>query len=150
MADFHPIAVHFPVAFLTVYALAQLATLHPRVQKIAWWPPLVKFLLVVGTLGTVGAFVTGKLIELRMGGDAGRLMETHGAFGFYTLVGSLAVTAATFHPRLRTRVPEWLMHAFAAVLLTLVTITGALGGALAYGTEADPIVSVVYRFLIGN
>lgn len=156
--NFHIIFVHFPIAILTVYGLLELV----RVKKILlrpYWFHLKAFLVVIGSGSAVLAYATGSLIEDEF---RGRLVETHSFFGGLTIAyfGAIALLyfcawlgreqflpADKFGKSL-ARIERFLagawMPLFALIGLTIVTITGALGGAIAYGPDIDPVSKFVY------
>lgn len=162
--DFHPITVHFPVALLTVYSLMEIIRLPLFTRQSFWFPTKVIF-LVLGTAGALVSLQTGEIAE-RLGnleGDA--LVQKHAQFGFitsyfYLLLSASAVITwcakagqrwcATSWGGLMVRIARFLADSpftivLAIVGLGLITIVGALGGAIVYGPKSrDPIIGLVY------
>lgn len=172
--NFHPIFVHFPIALLTLYAILELA----RFKKLTNWEPFfyIKMALVFfGTLGTLPSLMSGEAIEHQFEvGNLKTLVETHAAWATGTawLFGIIALgylvvwvnrtgafPKATQHPiisplwRLLTRLSDALIArnlviALALIGLLAITVTGALGGAIAYGPDIDPAAQFFYNLLI--
>lgn len=79
-------------------------------------------------------------------------------FGLYSLLYIIKLAAdwkGSEYPLLQKLVTKsekirggWLMFVAALIGLWMVSITGALGGAIAYGPNIDPFVSIVYHWLI--
>ena len=164
----HPIIVHFPVALLTVYALAELARFKFVLAK-----PYVFYvkavLVIVGALGAGAAYLSGDLVAEQIGETP--LIETHSQWGIATAIifGAIALSYAVLWiererkpasqpttvgawPKL-VRLAKMLVETPAApvaalVGLACVTVTGALGGAIVYGPDIDPFVKVIYGLLI--
>ncbi len=134
----------------------------------------MSFLVIVGALGSVGGYLTGLGIEPEFRGAGAQfdaLLDAHMFWATATLV--LSVLFALLHAVvLFIKPPEELalaavkpgfrlwLRKFAfrlthlpfsalvgSVLLCVITVTGALGGAIAYGRDADPLVAFVIRFL---
>ncbi|USN94539.1 MAG: hypothetical protein H6791_02130 [Candidatus Nomurabacteria bacterium] len=55
----HPILVHLPIAFLTIYALAEIFTIR-RLKFSNTWFYIKSFLLLIGFLGTRLALMSGE------------------------------------------------------------------------------------------
>jgi hypothetical protein len=172
--NLHPIFVHFPIALLTLYALLELA----RFKKLAHWEPFfyIKMAIVFfGSLGTLPSLMSGEAIEHQFEtGNLGTLVETHAAWAtgtawlfFVITLGYLitwvnrtgAFPRATQHRiispfwKLLTKLGDALIKrnlvvALALIGLFAVTVTGALGGAIAYGPDIDPAAQFFYNLLI--
>lgn len=166
--NFHPILVHFPIALLTVYALLEVASLIKPIRDRAYVFYVKAVFLLGGTLAAIPAYLTGYLQKQTMqpGTTFYRVMIIHSHWALATIVifACLAVVyAAAWLCREWTRMPEglkkillWhryatetvLVAAVALIGLAAVTVTGALGGSLAYGPDVDPIVSFIYKLLV--
>ncbi len=177
--NIHPLLVHFPIALLTIYALMELVPfarfrLHPH------WRSVKAFLCVVGSVSAFIAAQSGEMIEGSfLGGSRDKLIETHSLFAnisiyiFVVLGVSYLVWWLSQRPdswfqrsvvdRLRLRKVWLILQKIAAFALwgpvaagialaglIAITITGALGGAIAHGPQVDPFVSVIYGLLIGK
>ncbi len=165
----HPLLVHFPVAMFTVFAFLEFL---PE-KKIAKYIDInIKyhiglFLLVVGVAGASAALASGEAIE-----DSFRalnyIVEVHSAFATATtwIFGALLfayifkyIARLQFWTNLQKqfsflqfvqKLANVLFQRQVRLLLAIIglisiSITGALGGAIAYGPEIDPFVSFVYN-----
>jgi len=168
--NLHPMLVHFPIALLTIYALLELV----RVKKLlesATWLAIKTIFVVFGSLGALAAVLTGDVAADLIGETA--LSELHSSFGVATawIFGVLAVIYLVVffdrYARLRVSVVlsetsklrqickkvidsaglvqrSLFMPLVALGGLIMVTITGALGGAIVYGPDIDPAVRFIY------
>lgn len=166
----HPLLVHFPVALLTIYAIAELLCFRVLQSKPYWF--FVKALLViVGSASAAVAFMSGDEIEdqFQRIAEIARLVEVHAGFALATCIVFGVLAAAYLVQWIQresiraqtTKQPIWIglntvtknvlrrliVVPLALAGLLLVTITGALGGAIAYGPDIDPIVSAIYNVI---
>lgn len=166
--NLHPVLVHFPIALLTIYAVLELASLMKPVRERAYVFYVKSSVLLLGALAAVPTYVTGyiQLGTAQPGTELYRAMIMHYRFATVTLIifGFLALAyASAWLLREWAALPEaWKRRLawhrkvtespFAAVLalcgLVAVTVTGALGGAMVYGPDIDPIVSILYKLLV--
>lgn len=161
--NLHPALVHFPIALLTVYAMFELARL-PFITRTTWWFPLKSALVILGAAAAIPTYFTGWIQERAAAevGEVPKLLATHGDFALYTVI-VFAVLAlahivhlrpAQLPPKLVAVAEKILTAPFAVPLALLgllcVTVTGALGGAMIYGPDVDPAVSIIYNLLIGE
>ncbi len=167
--DIHPIVVHFPIALLTIYSGMELFVYGTLQQKL-WWVPMKRFLLIIGTIGGFFAILTGGVAaDVYEQTDTMALVEMHELFaqlsiGLYALLMIrecllLSLEEGWIHEPLRlcgcpSQKFETMIHRFFPSLLTpffssiafiALSITGALGGAIVYGPNVDPIVSFFYH-----
>jgi len=172
--NIHPIFVHFPIAFLTVYAVCELIWIK-RLRNNEIWQGIKAALLGFGILGAFVALRTGELVAETVGGGGNQLIATHSSwanittliFGFAALVYlivyveryfgidiSRKLNPAGWYIRVfnfKTRAAKIIWRSpFIAILalagLIAVTITGALGAAMVYGPDTDPVVKIIYSF----
>lgn len=173
MNNFHLIAVHFPIAFLTLYAVLEIISLR-RMRALGYWWHLKAILAIVGTIALWGTRQTGEMIEAEFA-YIKNVVEVHALWancttGIFTVLGvsyAIAWINRSYGEaivRISWLVAVWkLFVKISAVVLSrgvssilaglglvAITITGALGGAIANGPDIDPIVRIVYRFLIGT
>lgn len=156
--DLHPMIVHFPVALLTVYALLEIARL-PMFRRSVWWFPVKTVFLLLGWLGSVAAVTTGLTTSeaARITGEWPKLIAVHKNFGIATLVvfGVIALAYVFAAQKKDNAFSKFILRAPVVIPLALlglafVTITGALGGAMAYGADVDPVVSIMYKLFVGG
>jgi uncharacterized membrane protein len=159
--NIHPIFVHFPLAFLTVYAAFEIVRL-PFFTQESWYKPVKKALLYIGTLMSFITLQTGESAEHLMK-VRNPLVETHSTWATVSVwifvviaVGYLLETCATktWFARLSFLLPigkiiRTLAPLLAFVGLVAITVAGALGGAIVYGPDVDPIVKFIYGIVIG-
>ncbi len=169
--NIHPALVHFPIALLTVYAVLELARFRFFVGRPYWFHLKAAFLLL-GLAGALLARQTGEFVAEQIDRNAPvfAIIEKHALFanltGLIFGVLGLAYFMVLFEreawlPNIRAKFPrvvgfanEFLASPVAPLValagLLAVTITGALGGAMVYGPNTDPVVSFVYQLLIGQ
>jgi len=163
----HQLFVHFPIAFLSLYAILELI----RFKRFVTFPSafyMKATLLFFGILGAVAALLTGDLDSHNYGESVRPLINTHEMFAQITFVIFLIIACAyaieyvsRSHQKLLERnhrinrtiagirriMSPTLVVFFAFVGLITLTITGGLGAAIAYGPHADPIVSFFVNIL---
>lgn len=163
----HPIFVHFPIALLTVYTLLEVVR-FPIIKRQAWWFYVKSVLLIAGMLGGFAALQTGDLAEEGFRGTPTMtLVRIHSTYAAATMwvYGILALlyviewldrdvtnqsvrNSLTILLRIKNALFRPSILVLASIVgLVLVTITGALGGALVYGGDVDPVVSFFYHLL---
>ena len=165
--NIHPIVVHFPIALLIVYAVCELL----RFRKITGqphWFYLKAFLVIVGVLGAFVAYQAGAAIEHLFEAEYGEVMRVHALFARISIM-LFGILAASYFiawlnrlktinssswrmlTRIQTLVLETPVAIVSAVLgIAAISITGALGAAIAHGPDMDPFVSFVYKIFIGQ
>lgn len=168
MGSLHPAIVHIPIGLLFLYSLVEIALLF--IPKYRTKLEAGKYLmLMVGTFGGFLALQTGDALEDLYAGVA--LVDMHALFAASTmwvyaiLAGAFTIVYLEKWPPI-ARVFErssfftlvWhrlfliihyivrqpLLVLFAIAGLGLLTITGALGGAITHGPDADPFVRFIY------
>lgn len=170
MASLHPLVVHFPVALLSVYAVAELVRFR-RVAQQPYWFYFKATLAVLGSIGALVARQTGESIEEALeasGGPIPRLIEIHSTWSLVAtwIFAVLAVAYLLAWIRRDGRlwgqklgaagdwagklVSTWPSAILALAGLAAITATGALGAALVYGPGVDPAVNAIYRLLVGQ
>ena len=167
--NIHPAIVHFPVALLTLYAILELIPVRLYTKSSwSWVHPVKVFLLFFGVVFAKIALLTGETLEHAVRQNVPQilyLVERHSFFANITITifGLLALAylfELSFVKRLRIKFPKWIEYIISVylkifcrpvrVLLALggliaVSITGALGGSLAYGFSNDPFTAFVYH-----
>lgn len=137
------------------------------------WENIKAFLVIVGTILALPTLQTGEWAEGVIrgasssprafeGSSVGKLIEMHSTFADVTVivfsilaVGYLArFLWQTANPKVQKFVfintiqnivlNKWIAPILALVGLIAVTITGALGGAITYGPDVDPVVKLIY------
>lgn len=167
--NIHPLFVHFPIALLVLYAVLEVLWFK-TLKTQSWWWNIKALLLGIGVLGGFAALQTGEMAEeLR---ERSQLIEVHSTYADVTvwIFGALAVMYIVAGIRMyfgsyvqtgvvgRTftffsaieRVVVRIVPLLACVGLVTLMVTGALGGAIVYGPDTDPVVSFIYSVIIGN
>lgn len=129
----HPMLVHFPIALVIFGFLAELIFLflkrEVRISKMGY------YLLIVGTLTALLAWLTGNFFTSPMSGAAGRMKESHELFATITLI-LLLVTSILRTAILMMKIKYPILKTISFILYALasiaVSITGYLGGTLVY------------------
>ncbi len=167
--NIHPIFVHFPIALLSLYAVFEILSL-PMLTRLQWWFPTKAVLLFAGMIGGLIADQTGELAEaIYRGSPTMSLIRLHSTYAeaalwVYGVLAALyfieclrrlqissllpAVLQKSWQYLIRIeqmlfRVPLLMLGSIAGLII--ITIAGALGGAITYGPNADPIVSFIYH-----
>ncbi len=172
MLNVHPILVHFPIALFTVYAAIEVARIHPKFRTDFWYRTKA-LLAITGSLGADAAYLAGNAIKPQF---QSALTDVHQQWATGTLI-IVALIAAIYILSLLYRsqiTGRWEQSRYAAmqaanetaafcdglvrsgafmgflavVGLTAVTVTGALGGALALGPDVDPFARFVFDLLV--
>lgn len=154
--NIHPLFVHFPIAFFVLYAAIELCT--PRQKIGSPWHLIKTVLLVAWSIGAQFALATGDMAEQLAGHSP--MLEMHSLFAGIT-TAAFGINAALYV--WEYAIQKWDMlrkytlvryidtfvnflrkiyiHIILAVVgLIAVTYTGALGGAMVYGANVDPVV----------
>ncbi|MCX6703238.1 MAG: hypothetical protein NTV02_00925 [Candidatus Zambryskibacteria bacterium] len=167
--NIHPFFVHFPIALLTLYGVMEIVW-SKVLKRELWWLNSKALLLTCGVLGGFAALQTGEIAEgLRERGS--QLIETHSFYAtvsvwifvallvgyivFYVEKYTASSEEQSFIKKITTvlkpigRLIMWGAPVLACVGIITLIITGALGGAIVYGPDTDPIVHFVYNAFVG-
>src|SRR3989344_4809697 len=90
--NLHVIAVHFPIALLTLYSLMELVRSR-KIAALPYWFYLKAFLVILGTLSAINAAALGKLLTLSRGIplEGAVLMHTLFAVATIAIFGIIAI-----------------------------------------------------------
>lgn len=163
----HPILVHFPIAMLFIYSIIKVLPLKKWLPSVSW-RDIERVLLVVGVLGAFAALATGDTAEHLVHPNRA-LVDAHSTFaGLATFIyGALLVgeIAAVINAKNYVYGKSWqwvsiilrfietvLCNPVFSVILAIagfiaISITGMLGGTIAYGLTADPIAPLLLKLL---
>ncbi len=168
VGSLHPAVVHIPIGLLVLYALFELIPVRWIKQKEQW--QFVKtILLVFGTLGAFGALQSG---DAASEGRTKAIIGVHELVAQITTFVFAVLTVSQVIPLIREVVLRRLLTsstlskiwtgiesfgrivqrrpvtiALALVGFVVLFVTGALGGAIAHGVDADPATSLVTKIL---
>lgn len=130
---FHPMLVHFPIALVMFGFIADFISLlfkkEPCLTKMGF------YLLLIGTLSAMAAWLSGFLFTTDMSGQAGEVKETHELFALLTVSVLILTSVLRIYMALKKKeatVMKWWAFALYAVAALLVSITGFFGGNLVY------------------
>ena len=135
----HPIIVHFPVALITVGFFAEVASLFFKKEKCLSKTGF--YLMILGTLGAIAAWSSGKLFtEEPTQGAILNVFNNHETGAFITMI--LMIIGSAFRIWLVVKMKEetslkWISFGFYFLAFIAVTYTGFMGG------------TMVYNFMIG-
>lgn len=169
--DLHPIFVHFPIALLTIYSLIELLAIKFRKNLTLFYVKAT--FLIIGVGGAIFSLLSGEIAAKAYTlPDLKRLVAMHELWANITTYIFLTIAIAYFLEWLSLEFREPIQNSkynnFFLVLMNIkkvlysapliyfltmvglvgITLTGALGGAIVYGPEADPLVSIIYNLLL--
>lgn len=129
----HPMLVHFPIALVMIGFVAELISLFFKREACLSFSGF--WLLIVGTMAALAAFLSGRIFTGDMTGAAGAIKETHELFALITLC--TLILSAGLRIYLKTKGKEegnmkWLAFALYAISALAVSITGFYGGTLVF------------------
>ena len=156
------------------------AYLWPSVRRLSWLFPTKAFLLFAGMLGAFAALLTGSIAAelLEAGGNpTASVVEVH-AVSAATTTALYLILAAAYLNRVFDRagwfdrvaasskflawgwnakkylahliLDTWLLPVLALLAFAGMTVTGALGAAIVYGPDTDPLVSFIYSLFFAR
>ena len=166
-SNLHPIFVHFPIALLFIYSIIKILPFKKWFPRIDWRDIEFVFLLL-GFLGALVSLSTGETAQ-HLTRPNRALVSAHSNFaGIATFLYGALLAGEIFYifnqkilsnhvlvlgiKKITLPLEKILCNNIFSALLALValvcmTVTGLLGGALVYGTSADPLASFVLRIL---
>jgi uncharacterized membrane protein len=168
IGSLHPAIVHIPIGLLVLYALFELVPLRWVKQKEQW--QFVKtVLLVCGTVGAFGALQSG---DAASEGRTKAIIGMHELVAQVTTFVFALLAVSQIIPMIRGAVERRIVSSqffskvwsvvdsigvvirkrpvtivLALIGFVALFMTGALGGAIAHGVDADPATSLVTKIL---
>jgi len=135
IGEFHPIAVHFPIALLLTASFLEVVSI--------WFKDHagLRFAIIVNlTLGTLGAVVAATLgwidaAHIGMETDLKPVLLWHRWLGTAVAIGALITMALWYRTRSKAGSGLWLYRIVLWMLAVMLGITGHLGALLVYGLD---------------
>ena len=152
---FHPLLVHFPIAFLVLAAALELLAAGRRPERAARAAAAVPPLLALAAFTAAVAAAAGYLLG-RSSGYAGQTFERHLQLGIVVAVTATVTALAAWQRRRLGGSGTTIVRACLAVTLAALVAAGHLGATLTHGegylTEAAPpaIRGLVARLFGGS
>lgn len=142
--DFHPLVIHYPIAFLTTYAVFELARFR-KFTSLPYWFYIKATLVIVGELGAIATVMAALLSTSTLAGESA-LADMYKLFIVITalIFGLIALAYIKRSPALlkgRVIIP------LALIGLFFIVVAGGLFGATVYGTGYDPYLAPIFKFL---
>ncbi len=121
---FHPVLVHLPIGILVLACFFQWLTSKHRFASLQ---PAIPVMFFWGMMGAIVSCISGYLLA-QSGDYEGVLLNRHQWMGIATAIAAgLLVLLYRFH--ISERIARWV----SLLILSLITITGHLGGTLTHG-----------------
>lgn len=148
--DIHPLVIHYPLAFLTTYAVFELLRFK-RILGLPHWFYIKAAFVVVGELGAIATLVAAYFSpDLALESALSKMY-----------INFMLITAAIFGVVVLSYLYEWfrpnkwslfflqpkIIVPLAFAGLFFVIVAGGLFGATIYGTHFDPFLAPVFRLL---
>lgn len=125
--------VHFPIALILVGFLFELSYLRYKKQQCLSKAGL--YLMILGTLGAITAYLSGEFFTNDLSGKAGEVQETHELFALITTTTMTISTLFRFYLILKNKETtnlKWIPFSLYGLGAIMVLITGFYGGTLVY------------------
>ncbi len=132
MANVHPLAVHFPIALLTMFFVVELASFCFGQKQ---WRPVASGLLYLGTVCAAVAVYLGLQAAETVAHDEAVhvIMEKHEAFGIAILSVAMFLSLWRLFFNVHRYWVVQLCYLFLATVLNVLVVLGAdLGGVMVY------------------
>ncbi len=168
--NIHPVLVHFPIALMTIYAIAELIQ-YKKLKNTLYIFYTKAILVITGTLFAFLSLSTGEIAEGLYARSYKPLIDMHAnfatattyIFGFIALIYLISwINKSIYNSRIQSFLPNnlWIkivnfvnyilnnkliMISLSIVGLIVIIITGSLGGAIVYKPNVDPIVNFIYH-----
>lgn len=129
--DFHPLVIHYPIAFLTTYAVFEILRFKQSKEII----------LYVGEISAIATLIITMFFSESMNLE-GRLVDMYKLFMFSTVL--IFGLSSIFYLK---KSNSFLIIPLAIVGLLSIVIAGGLFGATVYGTHYDPYLAPIFKLL---
>lgn len=140
---FHPLIVHLPIGILLIALFLQWLSSRESYRSYASVVPVV---LLIGVIAAFVSCITGWLLSLTDDYDHD-LVGWHMWMGISTAFTSLLLYAKTVNPKFGIN-----RKLLTLILLTLILVTGHLGGSLTHGSDylTKPLADVFGKDTVAN
>jgi uncharacterized membrane protein len=129
----HPLTVHFPIALILAGFLFDF--LFIIFKKEHCLSKAGFYLMILGTLGAVAAFLTGEFFSKNLAGPAGDVKEVHEMWAkitMYTMIAASLIRIYLVATKKDKGGLRWLVFVLYLAGAGLVAYTGFMGGSLVY------------------
>ena len=134
ISHLHPLMVHFPIALLITGFFLEVLSLffnkkEPSLSKAAF------YLMLLGTLGAIFAFLSGEFFTEELEGKAGEIEELHEIFAkitMYTMIVASVLRILLLIRKKENTAWKWVVFSLFFIGTVFVGITGLYGGTLVY------------------
>ncbi|HUX53428.1 MAG TPA: DUF2231 domain-containing protein [Williamwhitmania sp.] len=133
VSHLHPMLVHFPIAL--IIAGFALEVFHLIIKKEQCLSRAGFYLLILGTLGAIVAYLAGEFFTNDLAGAAGGIQETHELFASITLGTVILTLLVRLYLMIKKKEEtslRWVYFALYALSAIFVGITGFYGGTLVF------------------
>ncbi|PIT92067.1 MAG: hypothetical protein COU08_04405 [Candidatus Harrisonbacteria bacterium CG10_big_fil_rev_8_21_14_0_10_42_17] len=140
--NIHPAIVHFPIAFLMIYAVLEIVPFSRFLSRVPWH--VIKlFLLYTGTISLFPAIVAGFIAASSYGETPA--VNAHKQVALITSFIFVIIAAFTFFSKVDNGQKRVIVKTLAVLGFLGMLFTGALGANLVYGSDGDFMVSFVVK-----
>jgi fluoride ion exporter CrcB/FEX len=141
--DFHPLVIHYPIAFLTTYAVFELLRFKKFLDWSHWFY-IKATLLLVGELGAVATVSTFFIDNTTLAGESS-LVDMYKLFIIITtfIFGLITIGYLKWSRILRPAI----LVPLTLIGLFFIVVSGGLFGATIYGTQFDLFLAPIFKLL---
>lgn len=132
-SHFHPMFVHFPIALITIGFIFDVIGMF--VKKEYYFFKFAYYLMILGTISSIAAYLTGEFFTPELNGIIGEVKENHEIFAKITIFTiAIATLLRTYinYKKIENSKIKYLVIIFYALAIISVGITGYSGGTLVY------------------
>jgi uncharacterized membrane protein len=142
--DFHPLVIHYPIAFLTTYAAFELARFQ-KLTSLSYWFYIKCTLVVVGELGAIATVIAAFLSTSTLAGESA-LADMYKLFIVITAI-IFGLISLAYLKRLESFLKPQVIIPMTLIGLFFIVVAGGLFGATVYGTGYDPYLAPIFKLL---
>lgn len=144
LENIHPVIVHFPVAFSILYTVLELIPFKKFRDNLF----ITKVILVfLATISILAARETGQVASLAYKDE--KILKVVAIHKTFSLLDLLIFSLITILYLLmifkKIKIPYIIFGVLALAGLITISITGALGGSIAWGANNDPFTNFTYH-----